>query len=281
MGVLSKHSEVFRDMLRIPQPPSGEQEQFDGCPLVELSDGVDDVRHMLSALYDGGNPEYVYIDQPILFPVVAAMLRLGTIYQIHRFRKEAIQCLQLSFPSTLSEMDAVGTTKLSARTFPSISIRDEEFMDLITVACECDLPSILPATFYGYLNLKHEQMAQGMAEDRWSPSDFAAFYRSLPFLQPADMVYIRRLLLQTNVAGCLNLNLCRHAFRMIVEEYVHKKALDPRTSTCLQPGQCLPTGGMGAQLCSLCLKAFLADYESGRTAAWDQFRTSLMGEEKI
>ena len=50
-GQLERHSEIFRDLFCIPQPPV--QEIFDGCPWVELHDTPADILYLLMALYDG------------------------------------------------------------------------------------------------------------------------------------------------------------------------------------------------------------------------------------
>ena len=52
-GVLSRNSEIFRDMFGVPQPEHGET--FEGCPVVHLTDSKEDVRYMLSALCDTRN----------------------------------------------------------------------------------------------------------------------------------------------------------------------------------------------------------------------------------
>lgn len=53
-GILSRHSEVMRTMLQLPQPAVSADELVDGCQLVHLSDTEDDVTLMLSVFYDGG-----------------------------------------------------------------------------------------------------------------------------------------------------------------------------------------------------------------------------------
>lgn len=51
-GLLSKKSDIFTDMLRVPQPSEG-QETLDGCPLVRLSDdSAKDWHHCLKALFE-------------------------------------------------------------------------------------------------------------------------------------------------------------------------------------------------------------------------------------
>ncbi|KAI0783930.1 hypothetical protein BC629DRAFT_1518202 [Irpex lacteus] len=57
-GVLSRHSEVFRDMFLVPQPAEGE-ETIEGCPVVRLTeDGAEEVALVLEILYDGGHSFY-------------------------------------------------------------------------------------------------------------------------------------------------------------------------------------------------------------------------------
>lgn len=50
-GVLERHSDVFRDILSIPQPV--DEEMFEGCHIVEVHDEPSDLWCLLKALYDG------------------------------------------------------------------------------------------------------------------------------------------------------------------------------------------------------------------------------------
>lgn len=49
-GILSRHSEVFRDMFTLPQPPDASL--FGGCHTVYLEDHPDDLAFVLKAMYD-------------------------------------------------------------------------------------------------------------------------------------------------------------------------------------------------------------------------------------
>ena len=51
-SILSRDSDVFRDMFMIPQPEDAEK--LDGSPVVHLSDTTRDLEHILSALFDHG-----------------------------------------------------------------------------------------------------------------------------------------------------------------------------------------------------------------------------------
>lgn len=51
-GILSANSEIFRDMLTLPQPAVGLDEmQVEGCPVVNMSDRAEDWAYVLKALY--------------------------------------------------------------------------------------------------------------------------------------------------------------------------------------------------------------------------------------
>ena len=48
--VLSTNSDIFRDMLSVPQPVG--EEVIEGCPVVRLPDSAKDWTYVLQALYD-------------------------------------------------------------------------------------------------------------------------------------------------------------------------------------------------------------------------------------
>ena len=55
-GVLSHHSQVFRDLFLVPQPSGSTASSIDildGCPAVRVSDTSYDFRELLRAIYGG------------------------------------------------------------------------------------------------------------------------------------------------------------------------------------------------------------------------------------
>ena len=55
-SILSKHSQVFKDMFTLPGPPADAQEFYDGVPFVEVNDDPEDMAKFLTILYE---PLYV------------------------------------------------------------------------------------------------------------------------------------------------------------------------------------------------------------------------------
>ncbi|KAI0915259.1 hypothetical protein AcV5_005424 [Taiwanofungus camphoratus] len=99
-GQLERHSDIFRDLFAIPQPPG--EERIDGCFWVELYDSPSDFLHLLGALYDG-----LYFEKSSAsdFAAVAAVLRLSTKYFIEHLRDRCLVRLKADWPTTLVGWD--------------------------------------------------------------------------------------------------------------------------------------------------------------------------------
>lgn len=51
LGVLARHSPVFEDMFKVPQP--ADEDGIDGCPIMHVSDPPLDFDMLLQVLYEG------------------------------------------------------------------------------------------------------------------------------------------------------------------------------------------------------------------------------------
>lgn len=51
-GVLSRKSDLFKDLLSLPQPPDSVQ-YWEGLPVVPLMDSAEDVAILVDAIYNG------------------------------------------------------------------------------------------------------------------------------------------------------------------------------------------------------------------------------------
>jgi len=122
-ALIARHSEVFRNMFLIPQPPPDDHTaMIEGCPVVELHDSAKDVASLLRALYDGPYVTYLGAVMSISnlcdlnrtwgdngledFETVSGVLRLSHKYLIDPLRTKAIEHLQKAWPSTLEGWDA-------------------------------------------------------------------------------------------------------------------------------------------------------------------------------
>ncbi|PPR05873.1 hypothetical protein CVT24_006627 [Panaeolus cyanescens] len=140
-AVLGRSSSIFRDMFSLPvSSPSTTDELVEGCEVVHLHDSAEDVRCMLSAIYDY---EKIDLTKQILLRNLSALLRLGAKYDIPILRNNALQRLQKEFPTTLEDYDRVAHD--SWQTFKPVGAGC--LFDLINLAHNEGIVSILPQLY--------------------------------------------------------------------------------------------------------------------------------------
>ncbi|KAJ7157727.1 hypothetical protein C8R46DRAFT_1225271 [Mycena filopes] len=152
-GVLGRNSSFFRDMQSLPQPP--DQPTVEGCPVVELPDNVTDVEFVLKALY---TPPFL-CQTALPLPVIAAHIRLGTKYDFRGLLDLALERLTYENPTTLEEYDA---RKLSDTR--RIVFYDGIEFDVITLARENNILSVLPCAFYRLAIRAHTDPVENLFE---------------------------------------------------------------------------------------------------------------------
>ncbi|KAJ6567010.1 hypothetical protein B0H19DRAFT_990737 [Mycena capillaripes] len=106
-GILAARSSVFEDMISFPQPH--DSELVEGCPVVYLSDSPIEVRAFLRAIFD---PEF-FLPFPAKtdFDTVCGCLRLSHKYGVDYLRRRALVHLSSRYPTTLSDCEAMPTTR--------------------------------------------------------------------------------------------------------------------------------------------------------------------------
>ncbi|KAF8578183.1 hypothetical protein K439DRAFT_1648845 [Ramaria rubella] len=142
-GQLTRHSDVFRGMMDIPQPLDAPL--IDGCPVIKLHDKVQELIYMLNALYDG---LYFCEGTAVDFTAISAILRLSTKYFFGELRRRALGRLRLDWPSTLAEWDRREKAATSSTGLYKPSLTRTNPILIINLARELCLPSLLPAAFY-------------------------------------------------------------------------------------------------------------------------------------
>ncbi|EPQ52298.1 hypothetical protein GLOTRDRAFT_132414 [Gloeophyllum trabeum ATCC 11539] len=140
--LLSLHSEVFADMLRLPVPP--EAQMYERVPLDQLPDTAEQVETMLDCLYKPNSLHQV-MDT--------------TKYAISDIREVAVDKLETQWPIALEEWTALDRHKERLHserlhalhgTLMTVTILSQipEVASAIRLARDFDVPSILRATFY-------------------------------------------------------------------------------------------------------------------------------------
>ncbi|KAF7362310.1 BTB domain-containing protein [Mycena venus] len=147
-GVVSEHSSFFRDMQALPQPP--DQPTVDGCPVVELSDDLMDVEFLLKALYTPvAAIARTFLAQTALpLHVIGALLKLGKKYDFRALLDSAVARLTFEYPATLEEYDRLLCDDAPEYTPTRIVPYDALEFDVISLARESDIVSVLPSAYY-------------------------------------------------------------------------------------------------------------------------------------
>ncbi|KAJ3888631.1 hypothetical protein GG344DRAFT_89844 [Lentinula edodes] len=119
-GVLSRHSEVLRDMFELPQPDTmydndNDASRYEGCQVITMYDIPIELSNLVKALYDGVTFHNRSVDD---FFYLAGILRLSTKYVISHLRTQAIQHLTQTWTYDLKGHDnmlnlAIRTPQLS------------------------------------------------------------------------------------------------------------------------------------------------------------------------
>ncbi|KAJ7901791.1 hypothetical protein B0H14DRAFT_2668451 [Mycena olivaceomarginata] len=142
-GLLCRHSVPFQQATKaLDQTRS---KQLEGRPVLHVTDSPHDMCHFLSALYDGILG--VKLDPPN-FPVVDALLRLTTKYQVKHIRSSLLREIQRTWPVRLAqwevrEAEATDSSgQYDARQYYPHPIL------VINLARVIQAPELLPSAFY-------------------------------------------------------------------------------------------------------------------------------------
>ncbi|KAI1787708.1 hypothetical protein LXA43DRAFT_683630 [Ganoderma leucocontextum] len=160
-SVLSLHSEVFRDLFLVPTPRASNtadpMETLDDCPVVKLSDNLNDLRHLFLVLCYGKN--YYYRDdepQAVPFDVLESLIRMGHKYCVHSVLRDALFRLQKYYSTDMSTwLDHNKRAQYVAAPEPRSAIRTINVLAPLT-----NTPSLLPAAFLTCCGLIEPMMAE-------------------------------------------------------------------------------------------------------------------------
>ncbi|PPQ96598.1 hypothetical protein CVT26_010753 [Gymnopilus dilepis] len=152
-SLLSNQSVVFRDMFSMPQPVALDP-LVDGCPVVFLSDKVNDLGLVMAVFYD--NFKVYNLKELMPFPLLTAILRIGKKYQIEHFQAEGLERLRSEFPKDLDAWD------VSVANLVLLEEVEDSLENIINLAHELSIYSILPGAYVSYLSLvKMDEIIQG------------------------------------------------------------------------------------------------------------------------
>lgn len=139
-GILSSQSEVFRDMFSIGNP--SEDDTFNGCAIVHLSDSAHDFLYFLKTFHDRDyGPSLREVPRHDLpLGTIAGILRMSTKYSARGLRKEIVDDLKTMHPSTFYKFIGSQDDRDDTPDFNGILA--------VNIDIEYRIPSILPVAYY-------------------------------------------------------------------------------------------------------------------------------------
>jgi len=152
-GLLAQYSEIFQDLLSVPQPESAET--IDGRPLVHLTDSPEDLRYMLRFVFQR---KYFPSDHGIEFDACAALIRLGHKYQFDDVQREGVRQLKLFFPEDYASWMKMYTYGLGS---PEIRCSPQETIRAVNLARLVGAETVLPAALYACCQLDSPDLVNG------------------------------------------------------------------------------------------------------------------------
>ncbi|TCD60221.1 hypothetical protein EIP91_010529 [Steccherinum ochraceum] len=163
-SVLERKSVVFQDMFGVPQPEN--VETLEECPLVHVSDAAEDIKHMLSVLYDGDR--FLNLQSNISMKMVFALLQLGIKYQIDYLRDEAISVIKFVYPPSYDEYMENNAERVTEQSYADDAIA------VINLAWKHGLHSLLPSAFFVCALMSNQELAEATGRQgltKLSPND--------------------------------------------------------------------------------------------------------------
>ncbi|GBE89172.1 hypothetical protein SCP_1501800 [Sparassis crispa] len=173
-GVVSRHSEVFRDLFSVPQPEN-EEKRF-GCPVICLSDSPIDLRYLLRVLYDGRKYYLKRREEQLELAEVAALVGLAQKYQIEDLREDGILRLKTCFTDKFDVWEDILNKSQASYSSTLMRFRPTDAIAAVDLAHRTDTLSMLPIALYLCCTLESSYLIRGVTRadgtvERLSPED--------------------------------------------------------------------------------------------------------------
>ncbi|KAF5374143.1 hypothetical protein D9615_008825 [Tricholomella constricta] len=233
-GVLAKHSDVFKDMFDVPQPPN--EPVLEGCPIVHLSDSAQDIELLLNALYDG----FSQSSDALPIPLLCALIRLGHKYAFLRFRDDAVSRLEHEFSKNMMHF-------MEPRAYTKIKIMENcQMLDLLVL----------------------EMIIKGVPRRRGSaihlsPDEKLAWAVGLSRQREASLKYTFQWLERVPYHDCTSNNCRKNAGR------VSHSILFDASRTLYPSGLCKWKPQWSEKLCARCGRTAKREHEEGQVKFWE------------
>ncbi|CDO75242.1 hypothetical protein BN946_scf184633.g1 [Trametes cinnabarina] len=252
-GPLIAHSDVFKDMLSLPQPGEDRQPGHlarDFCPVIPLYDSPDDLRYVLRVFVPGSSLRAGHFEPS--FDEISACIRIGHKYQIEDLVKRNTEYLQKFYPA---DFDAY----VAARRHRPKRFKPIHAIGVVNLARLTGTQSLLPAALMECCTLGPEivqgfKRADGTAEVL-SPEDLGRCFIGRARMAQASARIAHQMFRQTVARGCRHPACCIRVLQRLLNELG-----DARIELVSNLDWCIPWAGYvdekdeERELCGKCYK---------------------------
>ncbi|KAI0350414.1 hypothetical protein OH77DRAFT_1363361, partial [Trametes cingulata] len=150
-STLARHSEVFKDLFDVPQPPPSmgtASENMDGFPVIHLSDAAYDIEQLLRAIYDPVN--ILGSAAKVTCRVLFALLRMTHKYQVDTLHQEAIRRVEGHYTSRLPQATRSSDSRLTQL---CIAPSEDDAIDAVSTFRLIGKKDLVPAALYDLAQL--------------------------------------------------------------------------------------------------------------------------------
>ncbi|KAJ3994534.1 hypothetical protein F5050DRAFT_465556 [Lentinula boryana] len=294
-GVLSRHSEVLRDMFELPQPDAmydndSEVSRYEGCQVIVMYDIPIELSNLVKALYDGVTFHNRSVDD---FFYLAGILRLSTKYFITHLRTQAVKHLTQTWSYDLKGHDtmldlAIRTPQLSYSPDPDAPSNKLSYpyihpIHVLNLARSTNVRIVVPSALY-FLSLypladliradhpKLQITHPSKPSSSLQPSDLVNY--TLMFQKRIDGIleFINTVVGQrTSSPGCTNGSgrICMRSFQRLSTRLATSWVV--RTGPFNFIGQAMTQVSQDTEnFCAACRENFALDVGAYREKFWDE-----------
>lgn len=257
IGILSRKSEIFRDMFGLaPIQPADSEKSDDGVPVVRVHDPAEDFAYLLSALLDY---ESLFLQKYISYPRFAALLRLSIKYEMEGIRKLLIHHVQKYYPVEMSKyedvMDEHGTAAYAAFT---VCPHPNEVLKLFW---ECDIKQCLPVAFYEATTRGVNSLTSLRPKVALPPQILTPAFKALATLNSKHVDHVRLTMVTPRVCAK-----CRRADLVAVEHQLAPTKSDLAIFPLRDSGD---SSEVSKALCEGCFELVKGQYDTFRDSLWN------------
>ncbi|KAI0739205.1 hypothetical protein C8Q80DRAFT_1357930 [Daedaleopsis nitida] len=274
-GVLAHHSPVFADMFSLPQPV-GDVSTAPGsatsCPVVQLADSPEDLRHVLRAILPRKHARLVHDEaEDLSFHAISAYARLGHKFQIVSLLEQSTEFLMKTYGDKFDrwhENRQPGPPKW----------QDEYAIGVVNIARLIGCPFILPGALALCCTLRPKQLLHGFkredgSEEKLDESDLLRCLNGRSeLINEGAFTTVLAISSFRHPACCRHSKECRKQLRLLL--FAEKEYMSIPSSS--YPFKISAEDLMSWQdLCEYCMNALSEKIAEQKVATWRRLPTTL------